>query len=198
MAFYTCSNVIENEAAYNAAIRRNIIMNARKTFERNHADHMDIYAFLETGRIEDGHGRLAYKEGFVGSLAFAIDTYGKLSPKQVEAVRSSIEKMNARKAEWADKKAALDANRQFIGEVGKKITVKVTVKAVIAIDSFYGTSYINIMEDDAQNVIIYKGTSNNLPAKGDTGTITATVKEHGVRDGVKQTIVQRPKIVEGV
>jgi hypothetical protein len=33
-------------------------------------------------------------------------------------------------------------------------------------------------------------------AKGDTLTISATIKEHGVRDGVKQTVIQRPKVLE--
>jgi hypothetical protein len=45
-------------------------------------------------------------------------------------------------------------------------------------------------------VVIYKGKSFDFPTKGNTATVTATVKEHGVRDGVKQTVIQRPKLVE--
>jgi hypothetical protein len=60
------------------------------------------------------------------------------------------------------------------------------------------------MEDADKNVVIYKGTSDAVGwslegqprGKGDSLTITATVKEHGVREGVKQTIIQRPKAVK--
>ena len=60
------------------------------------------------------------------------------------------------------------------------------------------------MEDADKNVVIYKGNSDVIGwnpegpvrSKGDTFTITATVKDHGVRNGVKQTIIQRPKAVK--
>jgi hypothetical protein len=68
----------------------------------------------------------------------------------------------------------------------------------------FGTSYIYIMEDANQNTVIYKGTSKAVAwtldgafrVKGDTLTITATIKDHGVREGVKQTIIERPKAVK--
>ena len=59
----------------------------------------------------------------------------------------------------------------------------------------YGTNYIHICEDEHKNVVIYKGKSYDFPLKGETATMTAVVKEHGVRDGVKQTVIQRPKKV---
>ena len=34
-----------------------------------------------------------------------------------------------------------------------------------------------------------------FPCKGETATIKATIKDHGVRNGVKQTLIQRPKVV---
>jgi hypothetical protein len=87
----------------------------------------------------------------------------------------------------------LDVTRQHIGTVGEKITVTLTTMHIVVLDGIYGTNYIFICEDADQNVIIYKGKSDYFPNKGETATITATVKEHGVRDGVKQTIIQRPK-----
>ena len=111
---------------------------------------------------------------------------------------------SARKAEWADKKAALDANRQHIGTVGEKVTLSLTIGHIVVLDGAYGTTYIYIMEDADKNVVIYKGNSNAVAwtpegqprGKGDTLTITATIKEHGVRDGVKQTVILRPKAVK--
>jgi len=46
-------------------------------------------------------------------------------------------------------------------------------------------------------MIIYKGTGSLSNAKkGDSVRFVAKVKEHGERDGQKQTIIQRPTKVE--
>jgi hypothetical protein len=78
--------------------------------------------------------------------------------------------------------------------VGQKVTLTITVAHVVVLEGMYGTNYIFICEDADQNVIIYKGKSDCMPGKGHTVTVTATVKEHGVREGVKQTVIQRPKL----
>jgi hypothetical protein len=54
----------------------------------------------------------------------------------------------------------------------------------------YGSSYLHVCRDDNQNIIIYKGSQ--YWGSGAQVNCTAKVKEHGVRDGVKQTIIQRP------
>lgn len=51
---------------------------------------------------------------------------------------------------------------------------------------------VHIMNDEAGNVIVYKG--NRIAEKGQRVTMKATVKSHGEREGVKQTIVSRPKV----
>ena len=190
------SAIIENPAAYEAAIHRNIIFNAQKTWAKNTPRFEEIQNALNAGRNEH-----SYEENFIGSLAKAFDTYGKLSEKQSAAILKGIDAGIARKAEWADKKALLDANRQHVGTVGEKITLTLTIGHIVVLDGTYGTTYIYIMEDADKNVIIYKGASDAVGFtaegqrrdKGDSLTIIATVKEHGVRDGVKQTIIQRPK-----
>jgi len=197
---------IEHEAAYAAAVKRNIITNAHKTFERTYPDHEALTGFIDAGREYDDYGSVvSYKEGFVGSLARAYDTYGKLTEGQVNAVRKCIAQRAERRAEWADKQAALSAIRKHIGSVGEKVTLTLTVKKFIHFATAFGDQQLCILEDADQNVVIYKGWSmaiNNHPngaytAEGDQITITATVKEHGVRDGVKQTLIQRPKAVKG-
>jgi hypothetical protein len=186
----------DNEAAYQAAIHRNILANARKTFLRTFEDGEAIIEWCVTFKIFSGSHFVGYKEGFGGSLAKALDTYGKLSEKQVFAVRKIFADRAARKAEWADKQAALNAAREHVGVVGEKVTLTITTKHVVEISTGFGGSLLSICEDDKQNVIIYKGISNAFPAKGETATIVATVKEHGVRNGVKQTVIQRPKLAK--
>jgi len=190
------SPIIEHPVAYENAVKRNIIANAQKTFAKANPEHVEILEFISVGRTHDEYGRISgYKEGFVGSLAEAYDNYGKLTYGQVNAVLKNIEKNKARKAEWADKQASLNASRIHLGTVGEKLTVTLKVVHIIDIESNFGTIYINICEDADKNIIIYKGQAKGFPDKGETATIIATVKDHGVRDGVKQTVIQRPKLV---
>ena len=43
------------------------------------------------------------------------------------------------------------------------------------------------------NVVVYKG-STTVGEKGETVTLKATIKDHGEREGVNQTIIARPKV----
>ena len=176
--------VIQNEDAYNNAIKRNILTNANKTWRLNTERAGEIVFALGAGRTEYG-----YTDNFIGAMAAALDTYGKLSIKQSAAILKGIDAMVARKAEYAAK----DATRAHVGVVGDKLTVTLTVKHIACVESQFGTNYIHICEDAQANVIIYKGKAD-FPLKGETATIVATVKEHGLREGVKQTIIQRPKL----
>jgi len=189
--------IIDNPAAYAAATTARIIANANKTFCRTYPDHAEIEAFLSQGFEIDAYDRKVYKDGFVGSVASAYDAYGKLTEKQVAAVRKCIIQRDARKVEWADKQAAIDAAREYVGIIGDKIVLTLVLKKVINIDTNFGPIGIFIFEDANKNVIIYKGGCDavwNL-AEGETVTLKATVKEHGTRNGVKQTLIQRPKAV---
>lgn len=197
--------IIEHPEAYARATKRYILANAQKTWTANTERADEIVEALDAGRKYNDHGdKVGYVEGFIGSMAYAFDTFGKLSPKQSEAILKGIDARAARKAEWADKKAAIDATRQHIGAVGEKIILTLTIGHVVVLEGDFGTSYIYIMEDADKNVVIYKGNSNAVAwtpegyprGKGDTLTITATVKDHGVRQGVKQTVIQRPKAVK--
>ena len=199
------SPVIENPVAYHNAVKSYIIANAQKTW-RTKTDRADeIESALTAGITYNSHGDfMGYEDSFIGSMAKSFYTWGKLSEKQCAAILKGIDAKAARKAEWADKEAALNASRTHLGEVGSKLTLTLTIGHIVVLDGAYGTSYIYIMEDADKNVVIYKGNSDavawspegTVRSKGDTLTITATVKDHGVRNGVKQTVIQRPKAVK--
>jgi hypothetical protein len=189
--------IIDNPAAYAAATTARIIANANKTFCKTYEDYAEIEAFLSLGVEVDEDDRKTYKDNFVGSLAAAYANYGKLSEKQVAAVRKCIADRNARKIEWASKQAAIDAAREHIGTVGEKVTLTLTLKKVINVENKFGVVGIFIFEDTEKNVVIYKGNSSAVweLAEGEVVTLKASIKEHGVRNGVKQTLIQRPKSV---
>ena len=186
---------IEHPAAYENAIKRNILMNANKTFYKTYPDANDIVSFLNAN---------AEKNSFYLNLLGALNTYGKLTEKQVLAVRKSIATLAERKAQWIAQAAEKNTTRKFVGAEKKKITVTLTVKKEIVVDrpKFYwadsGRSLLRICEDADGNVIVFSGDAD-FPAEGETATITATVKMHRYYKQndieVPQTIIIRPKIV---
>jgi hypothetical protein len=187
---------IEHPAAYEAAIKRNILNNATKTFYRTYPDAGDIVTFL--------NANASFKNAFYSNLLDSFETYGKLTEKQVIAVRNSIAKIAERKAQWTAQAAVKNATRTFVGVEKKKITVTLTVKKAIMVDRprfhYYdsGTSLLRICEDADGNVIVFSGNAD-FPAEGETATITATVKMHRYYKQndieVPQTIIIRPKVV---
>ena len=198
------SPIIENPVAYENAIKRNIIANAQKTWRAKTERADEIESALNVGvMLNDRGGIEGYTEDFMGSMAKSFYVFGKLSEKQCQAILKGIDARAMRKAEWADKKAVLNANREHLGTIGQKITLTLTIAHIVVLEGTFGTTFIYIMEDADKNIVIYKGNSSivawtpegSVRSKGDSLTITATVKEHGVRDGVKQTVIQRPKKV---
>jgi hypothetical protein len=87
------TNHIENEAAYVAAIKRNIIQNAQKTWRINTHRAEEIEETIQDGRVFDlDESTVVYKENFIGSMAKSFDTFGKLTEKQCSAVLSGIDR----------------------------------------------------------------------------------------------------------
>ena len=79
-----------------------------------------------------------------------------------------------------------------IGAFGDRIEIDGTIERVISMETHFGIKHINIIRCNG-NVVVYRG--NYLGTKGDSIRMMATVAEHGEREDVKQTIVQRPKII---
>ncbi len=205
----THGNHIEHEAAYAAAIDRNIRNNARKTRSAKWlatADGKRANAFLfehdefEYTMLADGtcftHPVVKACLGdFYTKMHNSVNEWGGLTEGQTNAVLAMIARGKARVAERAKaraEQAAKDADMSgWIGTVGERRVFTLTVRMVFEMEGIYGTSYLHVMHDADGNVIVYKGT-NRLGDKGDTVTVKATVKEHDVRDGVKQTKIARP------
>jgi hypothetical protein len=185
------TKVIERPDAYNRAVKRNILNNATQTWRKETERAGEIESALVAGRISD----YGYKDGFIGSMAKAFDTYGKLTPKQSQAVLKGIDAHAARKAEWAAQNAAQNAYKAHVGTVGEKMVLTITTVHVVLLETAYGVVGLHICEDANKNTIIYKGNAKGFPDKGESAMIMATIKEHAVREGVKQTIIQRPKVI---
>jgi hypothetical protein len=185
------SSCVENEAAYEAAIVRNIRNNARKTFmKRDRA--AEVVNWIADGRSE-----------FAASLWDAYQTYGKLTDKQFAAVLKCIDTAAAKKAEWEAKRMEVAALGQYVGEAGGKLALEnVKVEAVITVAaprfSYYDrdSQEIYLLRDAAGNRLVFRTKAEVGIAKGDVVNLTAKVKEHKDFRGEKQTVINRAKFAK--
>jgi hypothetical protein len=91
------------------------------------------------------------------------------------------------------------ATSSHIGVVGQKVEISATVQmrrgAPILRGRFQvGVSWFFILRSNEGNLIVYKG-SKDIGGNGDAVKMLATVKDHTSYNGIKQTVVQRPKMV---
>lgn len=126
----------------------------------------------------------------------ALDEWGGLTDKQTELVRKALERAEKWEAERQAKYAAqrqADAQGVWVGEVGKRQVFRLKVERVHSYENDFGTTYINVCRDPDNNLVVYKGSQRWY--KNEELEVKATVKEHSEYEGVKQTMIQRPKVL---
>jgi hypothetical protein len=193
---------IHNEAAYAEATAKRIAKN-RITGRRNRWINEQPDREQLIIRLRDGSGN----NPFLNKMHDLIEDRGSLSPNMEAAVRKTFADADARKA----KALAEDAGSQHVGVLKKRMELTLTVKAILTFavtdedgDTAYEI-YLTITKDEVGNVVILKGQRVRMMInkekgdwqwveKGDVLTLKATPVVHGVRDGIKQTVVNRPVI----
>ena len=87
---------------------------------------------------------------------------------------------------------------EYIGEIGQKISVGVTLQRVFQFETHFTYmgewSYIYKFADDHDNTITWKTAKHLDIDEGWHGTITGKIKEHSEYKGDKQTVLTRCKI----
>ena len=116
---------------------------------------------------------------------------------KLRSLKSRVQKHSFKIAKLRERRLSPS---NFVGEVGDKTVFDLTLKFKADFQNyFYGrpvTSWLNNLVDAQGNVFVYWGKC--LGNKGDNIKMKATIKEHKVYKGIKQTVVNRPKILEGV
>ena len=92
----------------------------------------------------------------------------------------------------AARKVTIKSN-EYVGNVGDKLVVEVTVLKLNTFETDYGTTFLFILADAAGNSLVWFA-SNNVLDVGDTVTLKGTVKAQNDRDGRKQTVLTRCKV----
>jgi hypothetical protein len=214
---------IENPDAYDKAVQARIkgAASAKRAREWIQADP-SRQALIEeiTFRAFDRPG------SFFTKMFDVIYEWGSLTPGQEAAVRKIFDGDAARKAARKAEAAARDAGSQHVGLVGERREFRLVLERSFMIETRFGQLVINILRDTDGNIVVYKGKELGLELKdlvfvgditpdeaghaepkaywtrwqpvekGQTVVLKATIKAHEVREGINQTIVGRPKMVE--
>jgi len=199
---------VENEAAYIRAAQGSIAANARKgRYARWIASEPKaaiIDNFLHCAgdfapvRLDNGlsknHALVTAAVGnFYYAMRDALDEYGSLTEKQTAAVVAMMERAQTRLDNRAKAIAEAAARSSHIGAIKERRDFELTIKLRTGFDGSFGYVHVFVMEDSAGNVVVYKG-SVVLGERGDTVKFKATIKAHGERDGIAQTIITRPAL----
>jgi hypothetical protein len=124
--------------------------------------------------------------------------WGSLTDGQTAAVVKMIDRAAERIAKREELKQVQRDGSQHVGVEGERRDFDLQVTFVTGFETQFGWSNVVGMVDANGNVHVYKGSSSlrNVDggdvAKGDRVLVKATVT-HSERDGVRQTILKRPK-----
>lgn len=164
---------IENQAAYDAAVLRNIKANAYKTFSNKERAHeVEHWLFENSG-----------KSSFAKSLLDALHTYGKLTDKQYDAVCRSIDTAEQKRKEWEAKRAAEAATLPPLKE-GRYI-IEGVIQSTKIIDGYYGMTYKMLVKLPCGNKVwgsvpdALKRGDEDITGKAVQFTAKVAVKEPG-------------------
>lgn len=85
---------------------------------------------------------------------------------------------------------------EWIGEVGKRMTLTVSLVRVHSFQNYYGISNVYNFKDEAGNEITWFSKVDLQKDAGDVFKLAATVKDHSEYNGKKQTIITRARLVK--
>lgn len=147
--------------------------------------------------FEAKHGELCEalrqsSDGFLRRLQEALEQYGTLTEAQVAAGERAMAQARERFVKDAEKQLL----GRPVGEPGDKVTVSGTIEQLTSIEGQYGTSRLVVLVT-AERVTVKTFTTAGWAwevDKGDTVTITGTVKKNEEYKGVTASVLTRCKL----
>lgn len=83
-----------------------------------------------------------------------------------------------------------ESTAEFIGAIGDRLDLVLTVDKAIEVEGYYGKSTMHIMHDCLGNVFIWSTGSKTLTV-GNTYTMRGTIKQHSIYQGTPQNFLTR-------
>jgi hypothetical protein len=180
-------SIVLNESAYQNAIHNAIYTNAALSRSRawqKDEDYDAVRSFM-IAQSEKSAGGTFWVNIWENTVQWGAPS---------EKIKTIVRERMVKAAEQKAKYAALDAKSQHIGKIKDRIDIWAKVTFMTSFETDFGYCDITVMRDAEGNVLVHKGTAGNWD-KGDSIHIKATIKGHTERDGVKQTIITRPKMI---
>lgn len=119
----------------------------------------------------------------VRSYGLAASVLGAYQREQEYRQRIAIERAEQPESNW-------------IGTVGEKLVLALTVKAVRFLDTGWGVKSLITYVSEEGNIVKWFATGHLKVTEGQTETLEMTVKEHREYNGIKETHVQRVKVYQ--
>ena len=126
---------------------------------------------------------------FLADLLRQFEQRGSLTGAQIAAAQKTIDTLAAR------------VESRYIGTVGQRVELTVTVDAIIRLESNMpswmrcSAPSIYICHDGSGNKVVYRGTSH-IASKGEQARLKATIDRHEEYQSEAQTCISRPKVLE--
>lgn len=165
---------VARQAKYQAEQAKVAAERAEKeaAYRAQHADFLAKIATLCTGNGSDFWDRMA---------ADLLMAFRSPSKRQIALVDGELVKRQQ------------NATSVHIGTIGDRIEIEGTIERVVSVKTQFGIMNVNVIRCANGNVVVYRG--NYLGSKSEPVHMMATIAEHTEYNGIKQTIVQRPKII---
>lgn len=170
---------------------KEIRLNRSKTplnFERSEsvATAENALAWIRNKEITDRDSTFIHNLSVIAS-----NDYVKLSDFGFLVALIPAYKKEVEHLEKVERKRKQESKSNFVGNIGDRITVNiVSAEVVTSWDNDFGTTYINKLVDENENIYIWKSSKNVVTAEID-GSVKMTIKAHNEYNGIKQTEVQR-------
>lgn len=144
----------------------------------------------------------AYRSGWTGRMNYNNPDWSLLLTKREKWLLDNEKNIWA---EYNNQNPKEPSKSVFFGEIKQKVKGHLLqcVNSGILYTNQWGTTYFQLFKDTDENVFVYKGTTppfsnqkEKLSSLGVWFTCNFTVKEHTEFKGVKQTVIQRVKIID--
>jgi hypothetical protein len=159
-----------------------------------------IFVIDEVGVVEMFIGRCKhYSDGSAPNGEKTVRDFVRTDEGRAHDLAKSFTDERAAKVKAiGDKRAA----SEHVGEVGERIEVEGFARLITSFDNDFGRSYMYMIEDADGNAYKFIGTGIHTSEQSSDRRIAFkikakfTVKAHDEYNGQKQTVVNRPKIIE--
>lgn len=159
-----------------------------------------IFVIDEVGVVEMFIGRCKhYSDGSAPNGEKTVREFVRTDEGRAHDLAKSFADERAAKAKAiGDKRAA----STHVGEIGERIEIEGVARLITSFENAYGTSYMYMIEDADGNAYKFIGkgihTADNINGAHKNFKLKAkfTVKAHDEYNGQKQTVINRPKVIE--